>query len=197
MYMRYVKNLGAGRNTADGCAAGSGTSVTPKGINTMFHRFLMSLCPISLIFALGACGGGSGDGAACDGGELGCVCTPAQTCDEGLACVDQQCQRPDALELLVSDPAARSCELLVQETDTRVVGADFGPAVTGVHLREGSRSAVSFLANDDAAIPSGAISLQVVAPSAGSAAAGIDVVTARCFDREGRELAGATVRTGT
>jgi hypothetical protein len=111
--------------------------------------------------------------------------------------VDQQCQRPDALDLAVSDPAARSCELLVRESGTRVVGADFGPAVTGVHLREGSRSAVSFFANQDDAIPSGDISLQVVALSAGAASAGVEIVTARCFDRDGRELADATVRIGS
>lgn len=162
----------------------------------MFHRFLTSLCPISLAFALVACGGGSGDDPACDG-ELGCTCSPAQTCGDGLTCVDQQCQRPDTLELAVSDPAARSCELLVRETGTRVVGAEFGPAVTGVHLREGDRSALSLFANQDDAIPSGDISLQVVAPSAGAASAGVEIVTARCFDREGHELAGATVRIGS
>jgi hypothetical protein len=163
---------------------------------TMLHRFFMSLCPVALVFALVGCGGGSGDDPSCDG-ELGCVCSPAQTCDDGLACVDQQCQRPDALDLAVSDPTARSCELLVRESGTRVVGADFGAAVTGVHLREGDRSAVSFFASKDDAIPSGAISLQVVSPSAGAASAGVEIVTARCFDRDGRELAGATVRIGS
>lgn len=162
----------------------------------MLHRYVLSLSTIALAFALAACGGGSGDDPACDG-ELGCVCSPAQTCDDGLACVDQQCQRPDALDLLVSDQAARSCELLVRETGTRVVGADFGPAVTGVHLREGDRSALSFFASKDDAIPSGDISLQVVAPSAGAASAGVEIVSARCFDRDGRELAGATVRIGS
>jgi hypothetical protein len=163
----------------------------------MFHRFFVSSSTIALAFALAACGGGSGDGAVCDDGALGCVCSPAQTCDDGLACVDQQCQRPDALDLAVSDPAARSCELLVRESGTRVVGADFGAAVTGVHLREGDRSAVSFFANQDDAIPSGDISLQVVALSAGAASAGVEIVTARCFDRDGRELADATVRIGS
>lgn len=164
----------------------------------MLHRFFMSLCPIALLILLSACGGGgSGDGGACDDGGLGCVCSPTQTCDDGLSCVDQQCQHPDTLDLAVSDKAARSCELLVRETGTRVVGADFSSSVTGVHLREGDRSALSFFANDDGAIASGSISLEVVAPSADSAASGVNIVTARCFDRDGRELAGATVSVGS
>lgn len=163
----------------------------------MSNQHLFSwISTFALIGALTACGGGSDDGGECASGGLACACSPAQACDEGLTCIDQQCQRPSELGLIVSDAAARSCELIVRESDTRVVGATFGPSVTGVHLRQGHHTAVSFFANDDAAISSGAISLQVVAPSAGSAAAGIDVVSARCFDRDGRELEGATVSTG-
>lgn len=152
--------------------------------------FLSALC----VVLAAACGQPSDDGAVCAPGEEACACTPAQPCGEGMVCVDQQCQQPGELDLIVSDPAARSCELLVRAAGARVVGATFGPSVTGVHLREGDRSAVSFFANDDAAISSGAISLQVVVPA--PAAAGVEIVTTRCFDRDGRELAGATVRAG-
>lgn len=81
----------------------------PEGTSSCCIVFHVHL-PDTLVFALFACGGGCGDDAACDG-ELGCTCMSAQTCDDGLACVDQQCQRPDTLALAVSDKAARSCEL--------------------------------------------------------------------------------------
>ncbi|WP_428268297.1 hypothetical protein [Haliangium sp.] len=154
------------------------------------------VCTSYFALMLAACGGGGGGGGgdACADGALECTCSASQPCAEGLACIDRQCQRPDELELTVSDPAARSCELLVREADARVVGATFAPSVTGVHLRQGPHSAVSFFANDDAAISPGSISLQVATPSAD--AAEVEVVTTHCYDRDGRELAGATVRTG-
>lgn len=145
-----------------------------------------------MLFAvsLAACGSGSG-APACEAGRAECVCRTEEQCDDGLACVVGQCLPSTHIGLTVSDPAARSCEVLLDEGDGRIIGARFAPSVTGTHIRQGTHSAVGFFGHADAAIPSDAIALEVVK----AAGAGIGISRARCFDRDGRALASATVAT--
>lgn len=149
---------------------------------------------ITFSLALVACGGGESD-SQCAAGELECACLPADTCAIGLACIDKLCQPPSELGFTVSDSDARSCEMVLHDGPAKLVGATFGDQVTGVHIRQGDDSALSFFANDDEAIPDGAMALQVVEGPTGSTA-DIKVVRARCFDRDGGELANVTVDLG-
>lgn len=160
---------------------------------TIFHRLL----GIAFAFAASACGGddspGGDDRAPCAAGEPSCVCLPGGACADGLACIEQQCHAPRELGLAVINSDARSCEVVLARRTSRIVGASFGDAATGVHVQKGDHSALSFFANTDQRIPDFTMSL-LVARSAEDDTSDIEVVLSRCFDRDGVELAGARVQ---
>jgi hypothetical protein len=153
------------------------------------------ICRVSglalVIGAIAACGGGE-HGADCTPGQSACVCRPSDQCDDGLACVDGRCAAASEVAVTVSDPAARSCEALLDEHAAHIVGVRFAPSVTGTHLREAPNSAVAFFVKGDTAIAGDAVTLRVVA----DATTAIEVRQARCFGRAGELLANATVRVG-
>jgi hypothetical protein len=126
----------------------------------------------------------------CPARTSGCPCVEG-ACNDGLACSANVCRTPETTGLRVSDPAARSCEILMYESGARVVEVQFGASVTGKAIRDAERVAITFLANGDTAIP--ANSVQVVFVGAGSAANLLPIVRASCYDRNGGALPSAGV----
>ena len=125
----------------------------------------------------------------CTAGAESCPCESGSVCDEGLVCMEGICEAPRELTLSVGDPAARACEVLLRDGDAEVASVRFyGPS--GAHVREAPLTSLSFAAASDAPIGA-SVSLQVLGEGAPT------VERARCFDAEGRELAGAQVQVGS
>ncbi len=122
----------------------------------------------------------------CTDGAAGCACRVDNTCDDGLACdlTAHQCEATHDLELPAIDPAARSCELLLEDGAAQVVRATFSPAVEGASVRQAPRTAVTFYASGDAAIPRDAVHIQLTGTG------GMTIARARCFDRDGHPISG-------
>jgi len=137
-----------------------------------------------ILATLVACGGDSRP--ACADGEAGCACRVDDTCADGLACdlATRQCETTREVALPAIDPAARACEILLADDGARVVTARFDGSVTGESIRQAPRTALAFHANEDRAIASSAV--RAVLAGAG----GMTVARTRCFDRDGRALAG-------
>ncbi len=89
----------------------------------------------------------------------------------------------------VSDPAARSCEVVLRETGATIQGATFGEGVTGQVRRQAPNVAVAFVRNADAPFEGAPVALQV-----DGAADGFTVRSVTCFDNTGAALAGAEVK---
>lgn len=137
---------------------------------------------------LGACPEEPPPPPECPAGQKGCACDNGG-CGTGLVCRDGVCRdAPATVGFTVSDPAARSCEVLVEGTtaDDQVTFAD---TVTGKSVREGAKLAIVFFTNDDAAIAVGAVQIE----RAGGDLSGVQVARASCFDREGAPLPGTSV----
>lgn len=137
-----------------------------------------------------ACDGGpvSPDGGACTPGAADCACLPTGDCHAGLTCDDGLCRRQEGVSLVVTDPAARSCEAIVVEDATEIFGVDFGDAVSGTHVREAPRTAVAFHRTTDVEFETGAATVRHA--SGGT----LRLRRARCFDRDGRPLDGEPLR---
>lgn len=83
-------------------------------------------------------------------------------------------------------PGARSCELLLADSDGFLAEVDFRESVLGQSVRRGSRTGVAFIADGDVSFPSGPIQLRwLEAPPT--------VREITCFDRTGSELADVRV----
>jgi hypothetical protein len=87
------------------------------------------------------------------------------------------------------DPAARSCEVLLEDESAQVLRARFEGSVRGEHVRQAPRTALAFHALADAAIGSGAVRLDVLGGGEPR------IASARCFDREGRPIEGGGMAT--
>lgn len=61
--------------------------------------------------------------------------------------------------MLLSDPSARACDVLVREKTTQIERVSFSLEVRGTFLREAPLIALSFVAPQDSSIPAGALSL--------------------------------------
>lgn len=150
-----------------------------------------ALLALFVLVALGCDGPTTPDaGPGCTPGSAGCACAEGDVCELGLVCTEGLCERTREATLTVTDPAARSCEILVIESGTEVRGALFPTGVEGTWIREAPRSAVVFHATADAPLPS------TVATIAYTDEAGASLVSARgrCFDARGQLLSGAAPR---
>ncbi len=123
------------------------------------------------------------DGGACTAGTAGCACLPDDRCTGGLVCDTGLCRDADRRELVVRDGRARSCEVVLVENGTEVVGVDFGAGVRGTFIREAPRTAVTFLRDADAAFGAGAVTVRST-----DALGTVGLRRGRCFDRDGAEL---------
>jgi len=92
--------------------------------------------------------------------------------------------------LVVSDAAARGCEVLLAEAPgTTIAKATFNSGVQGVSLRQAPQLAVTFVAPADAPLPSGGVTLALTS----GALSGVTVTKATCVDSKGARLPNATV----
>lgn len=130
-------------------------------------------------------------GPQCKPGEAACACRAGNECNDGLACgADGKCAAPTLAGVVVSDPTARGCEVLLTESAGTVVTAgQFSGGVVGTSLREAPRVALTFVAPGDAPFPAGGVQLSL----AQGTTAGVSVTKATCVDSKGTRLPGATV----
>lgn len=128
------------------------------------------------------------DAGACTPGAAECACLATGDCHAGLTCDDGLCRSQESVSLVVTDPAARSCEAIVVEDATEIFGVDFGEAVSGTHVREAPRTAVAFHRTADVQFETGTATVRHA--SGGT----LSLRRARCFDREGRPLEGEPLR---
>lgn len=157
--------------------------------NTMIRR-LRLLPRLAAVLLLAACDGPdhAADAGGCAPGAADCACLPTGDCHAGLTCDDGLCRGQEGVSLVVTDPAARSCEAIVVEDATRIFGVDFGDGVSGTHVREAPRTAVAFHRTTDGAFAAGAATVRRATGGT------LSLRRARCFDREGRPLEGEPLR---
>lgn len=127
--------------------------------------------------------------AECGTGTDGCPCEAGDVCDEGLVCSDRTCRTPREITLAVDDRNARACEVLLRDASAEVASVRFEGA-SGAHVREEPLTSLSFAASADGPIAASAVRVQVVGSG------DFTVETSRCFDSQGHELSGASVRIG-
>jgi hypothetical protein len=110
-------------------------------------------------------------------------------CDPGLTCgPDGKCAGGSTSGVTITDPAARGCELLLNEPlGTSVVSVTFANGVKGAWVRESPKVAVTFVAGADAPIASGSVALGL------NGGATVSVTTASCVDLHGTRLNGSPV----
>jgi hypothetical protein len=88
----------------------------------------------------------------------------------------------------VTAQGARSCELLVEDRGRVLSNVVFDPQVKGTVQRRPPRTGLAFVALADAPFSGSVATLQSTGtPDAG--VSGLEVVTARCYDREGKPVA--------
>lgn len=85
-------------------------------------------------------------------------------------------------QILVTNRAARACQLLVEATDGRVASVEFGDGVIGEAIPEGDRAGVSIVSNGAEPLPEIAGTVRFD----GS----LKVVQSACFDEAGNRLDG-------
>jgi len=93
------------------------------------------------------------------------------------------------VRLSVSDERARGCEVLLEDHGAPVVEVAFESGVKGTQVREAPRTAVVFIAEQDAPIAAGAVEVRFA--DEGKGAPSIEVV--HCTDADGAPLSEAKV----
>lgn len=144
------------------------------------------LLSFAFLFALAACDGAppeEPDAGRCTPGSAGCACLAESRCEGSLVCDMGLCRAASTRELVVRDARARSCEVVLVEGGTEVLGVEFGSGVRGTFIREAPRTALTFFRESDAAFATGAVRVLNT-----EALGSINLRRARCFDRDGVEL---------
>ena len=141
------------------------------------------------VVGLAACGGDDSSSDTCKPGAAGCECLKDNVCDDNLTCTDGKCAGTFDVGVAVSDPAARACDVLLSETTAQVSSVGFDESVKGSYVRQAPKVAVSFVSAKDAPISGSGISLKLV----GSGTDGIEVVSTKCADAQGKALDDVTV----
>jgi hypothetical protein len=121
----------------------------------------IGLVSLALALTLGACGGGGGS-------------------------------KPDAMTMAyagvtVGSTAVRSCEVLLADHGRTVNDVVFDEHVKGTQQRRFPRTGLAFTALTDAPLAGSVAKIE----SAGTPTSGVpayDIVTARCYDREGKPV---------
>lgn len=126
----------------------------------------------------------------CSRGQRGCVCTPVYGCDDPLVCFDDICTEPEVWTIVVDDPRARSCEVLLQTFGARISDIKFDLSVRGKFAQRGTLSGVSFLKSIDSPFSRGEVAARAVRADETSR---IEVSASQCFDKVGHELS-STIR---
>lgn len=127
---------------------------------------------------------------ACTPGREGCACLEGAMCMGDLMCDNGMCRGQTRSGLTVTDPMARSCELLLVELGGEVLGVDYGTGVRGTHLREAPRNALAFHRTTDSAFEATSVMVRM---ATGGAPLTPRLEAVRCFDARGNPVAGDPV----
>jgi hypothetical protein len=148
-------------------------------------------CLLALVALAGAsaCGSQPSKTDACTRGQLGCACTNDKRCTGDLTCSANMCFAQDAVSLVVLEPRARGCEVLLVDAQAALTGVDFGADVRGTSVTEAPRTAVVFIAGEDTPIEEDQVTLRFKAGSLASP----QVSAVSCTDANGAPIAGAKV----
>jgi len=130
-------------------------------------------------------------GAECTPGAESCECRNGTECDNGLACSGGVCVAATQSGVVVSDPNARGCEVLLVEQGSKIQAVDFGQSVRGTYVREAPKVSLSFISTTDVAITG--ISVSMLGGAGGAGATAPTVQSVSCVDRSAQPLADATV----
>lgn len=166
----------------------------------MISKLIATTFLLGLPLALGACGGCGNDNNqtttnnttadmdACVEGAAGCACTMDGTCDGDAMCVNNMCQGAQSSGLSITSDTARSCEIMLTESENgRVLGATYADGVKGSFRRKAPNVALALTRSDDTAFPASSVSIQFAEggtlPTVGNV---------RCFDALGKEVDGAS-----
>lgn len=149
----------------------------------------MSIKTITTLMAivLTAC---TGEESVCSPGGPGCPCNVLGACDEGLDCHRSTCVSPREIHLSFAASAARACEFVVHDGESRVLGIDFPDDVQGTSIRRGVRTAVTFVARADVPIAS---VLTLRTTGLNDPTVDVSIGESRCFDETGSEISGGGV----
>ncbi len=128
----------------------------------------------------------------CSPGGKDCLCGPLDACDDGLVCSSQHCVPAIERALRIDAPGSRACELVLVDGNENVRGTQFGPGVQGARRQRGARNALAFISAQDVDLAGDQVIVQSVEGS-GEAAEAYTLESARCFDRLGRPLEGASI----
>lgn len=143
-----------------------------------FESIGISMLAVAATVTLANC---SGTREACAPGDADCACLAGSRCADGLVCTDGNvCERPRTEGLPAIDPAARSCEVLLEESGAQVSGVRFGGSVVGEFVRQAPKTALAFHARGDTAMAGLDVGVEVAGDGA------FTIASAHCFDRQGR-----------
>jgi len=133
------------------------------------------------------CTGGVCFEPTCTAGTLDCPCDTGDSCTGALVCTEGVCKEASVVPgvgLGVSNVDVRACGLILELADVTVV---FDASVTGRSKRDGTRLAIAFTANGDAA-PSTVASI-IDATGTAVDLSGVTPTSVECFDRLGQPVA--------
>lgn len=121
----------------------------------------------------------------CEAGAVGCECSAEGTCDGEAVCDAGTCVGGTVSGLSISNEAARSCEILIEEKTSKVLGASYGEGIKGAWRRRAPNVAIAITQSADAALPVSTASLVLEGELSG-----VSVKEVRCFDAAGEVIAG-------
>lgn len=113
--------------------------------------------------------------------------TPS-TPDNNSPAPNNATDEPGEGSLRAGNDLARSCEVMIIDTNKNLTEVLFADLVEGRSMRRGGYLAVSFFVKDDTAIPPGAVSFETTGPTDEVA-----ITQSRCFDQLGAVLADSAV----
>ncbi len=147
-----------------------------------------------MLFACGDCGGSANNmnntpdmTPECTEGQVDCSCDAQGACADGAVCSGGMCVGATTSGLTLSAAGARSCEVLLTEGASRVLGASYAEGVEGAWRKRAPRIAIAISQTADADMPASAISLQLQGE-----ASGVTVSSVSCFDAQGGAIDGAS-----
>ena len=93
-----------------------------------------------------------------------------------------------AVEINVSEPLARACDIVIEETGPKVDDVTFPDRVTGSFQHRSPRLAVSFFNNGNTAFKGYQVRVYLANTGDVGDAPDVKMVSTACFDREGNAL---------
>ena len=140
----------------------------------------------------------------CTEGNEGCPCKEDGTCNTlggvEMVCQEDQCVMPSddpqpvdpSMPVItgfkVEPDQARGCEVVILDPDNVLKDVQFNSSVKGHWMRRGSRVAVAFFAQENQAIPQGAVSFEST-----RATLDLEMVNLKCVDLVGTPLSNASL----